>query len=307
MSTAGVLRLARVSRTVSDLALAIAFYQDALDFCVVDGAARDGRAWGELFGIQGVSAQSATLQLGSQQLELVAFDPPGAPYPPQSHSSDLWFQHIAVVVSDMEAAYGRLCAHVFKPISEGGPQTLPPATGSVIAYKFRDPDGHPVELIQFPAGTGNAIWQTTPGLFLGIDHSAMDVANSDESVDFYTRLLGFRLARRSVNAGLAQQRLDGACEDLVEVIALHPDKPDPPHVELLCYRKPAGRPIPKHAQPSGITCDRLVLQVDALGEMTDTLHANNVEFISPGIVPGFGDQGAALVRDPTRHLLLLCG
>lgn len=307
MTAGRVLRLARVSRTVSDLARAVAFYQDALDFRVIDEVTHDGAAWGELFGIRGACGQSTTMRLGGQQLELVVFDPAGDPYPPRSHSADLWFQHIAVVVSDIDAAYARLHAHAFTPISEDGPQRLPPATGSVIAYKFRDPDGHPVELIQFPAGTGNAIWQTTRGLFLGIDHSAIDVANSDESVDFYTRLLGFRLGRRSFNSGPAQQRLDRASEDLVEVIALYTDTPGPPHVELLCYQKPAGQPLPEHAQPRDIACDRLVLEVDSLAKMVDNLHANHVEFISPGIVPGFGDQGATLLRDPTGHLLLLCG
>ena len=306
MTAARVLRLARVSRTVADLARTAAFYRDALDFRVINEATHDGPAWGQLFGIHGARGQSTTMQLGAQQLELIAFDPAGAPYPPHSQSADLWFQHIAIVVSDIDAAYSRRSAHAFTPISEGGPKCLPPATGSVIAYKFRDPDGHPLELIQFPAGTGNAMWQNTPGLFLGIDHSAIDVANSEESIDFYTRLLGFRVASRSVNSGGAQQRLDGASQDVVEVLALQPGLLEPPHVELLCYSKPVGRAISKTAKPNDIACDRLVLHVDELEKMVGTLRANRVEFLSPGMVAGFGDHDAALVRDPTGHLLLLC-
>ncbi|MEO7127367.1 MAG: hypothetical protein ABI040_00625, partial [Rhodoferax sp.] len=79
-----------------------------------------------------------------------------------------------------------------------------------------------------------------------------------------------------------------------------------PHVELLCYSKPVGRAISKTAQPNDIACDRLVLHVDELEKMIDTLRADRVEFLSPGIVAGFGDHDAALVRDPTGHLLLLC-
>ena len=40
-----------------------------------------------------------------------------------------------------------------------GPQLLPPSTGSVTAFKVRDPDGHPLELSYNPARveTGNLI------------------------------------------------------------------------------------------------------------------------------------------------------
>ena len=46
----------------------------------------------------------------------------------------------------------------WRPISEGGPQLLPPSNGAVRAFKFRDPDGHPLELIWFPPGQGRAVW-----------------------------------------------------------------------------------------------------------------------------------------------------
>ncbi len=34
----------------------------------------------------------------------------GSPYPPDSRSNDLWFQHLAIVVDDMDAAYAQLSA-----------------------------------------------------------------------------------------------------------------------------------------------------------------------------------------------------
>ena len=304
-SRGGVLCLLRISRTVPDLDQAAAFYREALDFRVID-AATPGAAWGELMGVAGARGASVRLRLGEQELELVAFDPPGNPYPADSGSADLWFQHAAIVVSDIGAACTRLRGHSFTPISEGGPQRLPPTSGSVIAYKFRDPHGHPLELIQFPPGTGDAAWQQKGCVFLGIDHSAIAVADIEQSIAFYTGALGFVIGSRSTNSGPAQQRLDRAFGALVDVVALQPATPGPPHVELLGYRQPIGRPIPRHARTNDVFADRLVLQVDGLTHLVDALRDANAEFVSPGIIALSGDRQGALVRDPTGHLLLLC-
>lgn len=305
MTAHPVLCLLRISRTVADLAQASAFYCDALGFHITHEPTFAGSAWGELIGVASTRAASMTLRLGAQEVELVAFDPHGKRYPPSSGSADLWFQHIAIVVSDMDAAYQKLCRYSFEPISVRGPQQLPPSSGSVIAYKFRDPDGHPLELIQFPAGSGSPVWQQKKALFLGIDHSAVDVGNLEQSIDFYTSALGFRVASRSVNSGLTQQRLDCAQEDVVDVVALQPVSAGPPHIELLAYRNPKGRRIPLDARSDDIFADRLVLQVGDLTCLSDSLHARNVEFVSPHVVTVSACHQAVLIRDPTGHLLLL--
>lgn len=306
MTIGGVQCLRRISRTVSDLDRAVAFHCDALDFRVIDEAVQNTAAWAALMGVAGAHARTVTLQLGAQELELVAFTPAGRPYPVISDAADLCFQHIAIVVSDMDAAYARLCRHAFTPISKDGPQPLPPSSGSVTAYKFRDPDGHPLELIQFPAGSDDPLWQQKDRVFLGIDHSAIDVADIDASVDFYTRLLGFAVASRTLNRGPAQQRLDRLRGDLVDVVALQPVSAGPPHVEFLGYREPRGRPASSATRSNDVVADRLVLQVDDLPALVEALRAENVEFVSPGIMAMQGGRQAALVRDPSGHCLLLC-
>ncbi len=305
MSAACVLRLLRISRTVSDLDRAVAFYRDALDFCVIDKVTHDDNAWRELMGIAGARGQSVTMRLGEQELELLAFDTAGDPYPSSSDSADLWFQHIAIVVSDIGAAYTRLCAYSLKPISERGPQRLPPTSGSVIAYKFRDPDGHPVELICFPVGTGNAIWQQKQGLFRGIDHSAIAVADMEHSIDFYTRLLGLRVSSHSTNSGSEQVRLDNALDVLVDIVALHPVIGGPPHVELLCYQWPVGRPIPKGAKSNDVISDRFIFQVQNLSQVIAMLKTENVAFISGRIVTLPDGQRGVQIEDPTGHHVIL--
>lgn len=303
MSMGHDVRLIRMARTSQHLATAVAFYRDTLDFTVCDERSIEDRSWAALMEIPGGRGQSVLMRLGAQELELVRFDPPGRPYPPGSSATDLWFQHLAIVVSDMDAACRRLGARSGIAISHGGPQTLPPNTGSVTAFKFRDPDGHPLELIQFPPGTGAPEWQDETALFLGIDHSAISVADTPESVRFYSEGLAWQVTSHSVNAGPSQDRLDGVEGDIVDVTALQPAVPGPPHLELLGYKHPRGRPLPVPAHPNDVSADRLVLAVHHLAPLLQRL----------AVLRGTGSPepvetpGAALVRDPSGHLLLLCG
>ena len=123
------------------------------------------------------------------------------------------------------------------PISRGEPVTLPQSCGGVTAVKFRDPEGHPLELLKFPAGS-NSSWQGRG--MMGIDHSAISIADLAASRRFYEEH-GLAEGKRTLNQGPAQVALDGL--DGVEVDVLPMNPPDkPPHVELLGYRQPAGRP-----------------------------------------------------------------
>jgi catechol 2,3-dioxygenase-like lactoylglutathione lyase family enzyme len=299
-------RLLRISLTVAGLARAEAFYRDTLGFVRVALGSVDP-AWLRLLGVEGAAAQAMRMRLGAQELELLAFDPPGRPYPPGSTASDAWFQHVAIVVSDMAAAWARLQGAPVTPITSGGPQRLPPNTGSVIAFKFRDPDGHPLELIQFPAGTGDPVWQhpAAGAVFLGIDHSAIVVADIARSTEFYLRLPGLSVLSRSLNHGPEQRRLDGMSRDVVDVVSLRPALTGTPHVELLGYRVPAPGQAAAPAPVRDIAAARLVLRVEGLSALVASLRAAGVRFTSPGLVP-LGDGGrAALVRDPDGHHLLL--
>ena len=80
------------------------------------------------------------------------------------------------VTSDAARAWERARDCGARLISRGGPVTLPPSAGEITAVKFRDPEGHPLELIEFPNGS-SAVW-SGEGM-LGIDHSAIGVADVD--------------------------------------------------------------------------------------------------------------------------------
>ncbi len=238
-----VARLRRIALNVADLFVSARFFQDALGF-----EAEPGREAGaetcRLFGVRGL--RTLRLRLGAQEIELAQFDPPGQPYPPGATAADLVFQHFAIVTPDIAASYRRLSPLLPAAISRDGPVHLPYRSGGVTAYKFRDPDGHPLELIQFP--------QPRPP---GIDHSALSVAQVERSIAFYAAL-GFATISRQVNTGAEQDRLDGLDGAVVDVVALAP-RADTPHVELLGYRHPAGRPAGEDG-PTAIAATRLMLE-----------------------------------------------
>jgi catechol 2,3-dioxygenase-like lactoylglutathione lyase family enzyme len=236
MPRAQIQRLASFGLTTPDAHQLSRFYARALDFRVLGTERRAGSDFERLTGVAG-GASLITLGLGDEVVELQQFDRPGRPYPDSAVSSDLYFQHFAIVVADIQIAYQRLVsAGGWTAISADGPQRLPASSGGVTAFKFRDPDGHPLELLAFPDGRMPGHWQARSrgNLFLGIDHSAISVANSAASVAFYERF-GLRVAAHSLNTGPEQNRLDALSHAQVEVTALEPAQTTP-HLELLCYR-----------------------------------------------------------------------
>jgi catechol 2,3-dioxygenase-like lactoylglutathione lyase family enzyme len=274
-------RILRVSRVVSDLGRAEAFYRDGLGFRTTARRHADEATLAAL-GLGNDDAEEVVMRLGAQEITLVRFSLQGRPYPPGSGSDDLWFQHLAIVVNDMDAAYAHLSSHTgWHPISEAGPQLLPPSNGAVRAFKFRDPDGHPLELIWFPPDQGRPAWHrdASDGPFLGIDHSALSIASTARSLGFY-RALGLRVSDRSLNHGPAQARLDGLPGARVRVTGLRPASATGPGLELLGYQPP-GRAAGV-TFPNDVVTDWVTLAVSP----------------SPGTVP-------CAVRDPDGHRLVL--
>ncbi len=196
------------------------------------------------------------LHLGAQRLDLDCFDAPGCPYPQGATAADLCFQHFAIVTDDAEIAWKRVQALGAVPISAGGPVLLPPATGVAAVIKFRDPDGHPLELLQYPQTSGRS-WTGTH--LLGIDHSAISVCDVRASRRFY-EALGLSVRGPTLNQGPTQAALDGLPEAEVDVVPMLPQR-DTPHLELLGYRRPQGRPVGR-LEANDVAATRIVWAAD---------------------------------------------
>jgi len=239
--------------TSADAAGLARFYRE-LGFAADDGGpvAREEM---KLLGLEGGGIRVA-LRLGEQRIDLESFEAPGRPYPLDSSAADLCFQHLALVTDDAAAAWARVAALGAIPISTGGPVKLPPSTGVAAAVKFRDPEGHPLELLQFlPQSSGR--WRGT-GL-LGIDHSAISVSDASASRGFY-EALGLSLRGPTLNRGPTQMALDALPNVEVDVLPMLP-RQAPPHLELLAYRNPSGRPA-RRLQANDIAATRTVWAAD---------------------------------------------
>jgi catechol 2,3-dioxygenase-like lactoylglutathione lyase family enzyme len=302
-----VTELISVDLTMTDLAGTADFYRDGLGLDVGPEHTIDDPARNRLLGLaEGTTARAVDVKLGQHVIKLVAFDPPCRPYPAARASNDQWFEHLALVTDDIAPVWQRLKGVSPSEITAGAPVLLPPSTGSVTAFKFRDPEGHPLELIFFPRGTGAPIWQRTTGTgILGFDHTAISVMDVDRSVAFYVGLLGFHVAGRSLNQGPEQDHLDGLAGCEVDVVALAPASVATPHVELLHYRTPPGRVLNSEIQANDVASARQFHRVDDLPSLVGRLEAAGVVFVSPGIVTLIDGGKAVAIRDPDGHMIVL--
>ncbi len=277
----------------------------AFGFALLDRVPKDDPDFAELIGLAAGQARTMTMRLGDEIVTLAQVAPAGRPYPDAVPGDDPLFQHFAIVVSDMAAAYAALRAiGGWTPISMDGPQTLPPSSGGVTAYKFRDPEGHPLELLGFPAGAVPAHWANQAGHpCRGIDHSAISVANTERSVAFYTGL-GLRRVATSLNSGIEQERLDGVASPVVEVTALAPAAQSTPHVELLCYRGHFARnqsPVQSFAHANDVAATQLVFNVASVAGC-DALVAS-YGLLSRPVTSLAGS--VRVLRDPDGHFIRL--
>jgi catechol 2,3-dioxygenase-like lactoylglutathione lyase family enzyme len=307
-----VSRVDSIGITVSDMDRALAFYTGVLPFEVVSETEVQGDAYEHLFGVFGMRARIARLRLGEEEIELIDYlAPEGRPIPVDSRSNDEWFQHIAMIVSDMDAAYGLLRQHNVQHASTG-PQTLPdwnPNAGGIKAFYFKDPDAHNLEILQFPPDKGAARWHAADGpLFLGIDHSAIVVRDTAPSLEFFHDALGLQVRGTSENYGIEQERLNnvfGARLIITSLGALAG-----PAVEFLDYLAPAsGRPTPVDTQANDLWHWQIRMETADLDALENTLREAGAAFVSPGIVDMPDDAlalgRALMVRSPDGHALLL--
>src|SRR6266545_3017789 len=183
-----------IGMTVSDMDASIDFYSRVLSFEKVSDVEVTGEDYERLQGVFGLRMRVVRMKLGDEFIELTEYlTPRGRPVPVDSRSNDRWFQHVAIITSDMDRAYEWLRKNKVQHASTGPqklPETIKPAAG-IRAFYFKDPDEHALEVLQFPADKGAAKWhQPSDKLFLGVDHTAIVVSDTDASLRFYRDTLG---------------------------------------------------------------------------------------------------------------------
>lgn len=308
---AAVREVGAIGLTVNDLGRELNFYTNTLPFELVSISETSGKEQDALLGLKNVKLRIATLKLGEERITLTEhLGKKGLPIPPDSRSHDRWFQHIAIVVSDMDKAYARLLAHKVAHVSTA-PQTLPEwnkDAGGIKAFYFRDPEDHVLEVIWFPAGKGNPKWQPAgradqeigAPIFLGIDHTAIVVSDTDKSLAFYRDQLGFKVAGGAHNYGTEQERLNQVFGARLRITALKAERG--PGIEFLEYiAPPGGRDLPADAKANDLVFWNTQLVVDDLPQEASVMRQHGGRFVSK---PGTNPQ-AQIIRDPDGHALQL--
>jgi len=297
-----------IGMTVSDMDRAVAFYAGVLSFEKFSDVEVIGREYEHLQGVFGLRMRVVRLRLGDESIELTEYlAPKGRPIPVDSRSHDRWFQHVAIIVSDMDRAYQWLRQHKVEHASSG-PQRLPdwnPNGGGIRAFYFKDPDGHPLEILQFPPGKGDPKWhRPTERLFLGIDHTAIVVGDTDASLRLYRDVLGLKVVGESENYGTEQEHLNNVFGARLRITTLR--AASGPGVELLEYLTPRdGRPTPADKRASDIMHWQTTLASQRIDMSLRSILSNKFALISPGVVSmterSLGFARGLLVQDPDGH------
>jgi catechol 2,3-dioxygenase-like lactoylglutathione lyase family enzyme len=297
-----------VGMTVSDIDRSVEFFSKVLSFEKVSDIEVAGSEYERLQGVFGARMRIVRMRLGGEVVELTEYlAPKGRPIPLDSRSNDQWFQHIAIVVSDMDKAYQQLRANKVQHTSTG-PQRIPDwneAAAGIKAFYFKGPDGQNLELIYFPPGKGDPKWQQTNGrLFLGIDHTAIAVSDTDRSLKFYQDILGMKLAGESENYGTEQEHLNNVFGSRVRISGLRAQSG--PGVEFLEYLVPRdGRPTPPDTRSNDLWHWQTSLRVGSAEAAAEKLRVGRARFVSPGVatIPdrALRINKAFLVRDPDGH------
>jgi catechol 2,3-dioxygenase-like lactoylglutathione lyase family enzyme len=307
-----VQKVESVGFTVSEMDKAIDFYTRVLPFEKVS----EREVWGDDFehlsGVFGARARVVRLRLGNETLELTEYlNSGGRPIPVDSRSNDRWFQHIAIIVSDMDKAFDVLRKNKVR-FASTAPQTLPPtipAAAGIRAFYFKDFDNHVLEILQFPADKGAAKWRALAKdknkLFLGIDHTAIVVGDTDASLKFYRDVLGLAVAGESLNFGTEQEHLNNVFGARLRITGLR-TKEDGIAVEFLEYLAPHdGKPFPPNTRSSDLWHWQTSFVVQKPEDLSALLRAARFDFISSGSVnfpqSTYGFENAFLVRDADGH------
>src|SRR6266852_1342228 len=301
-----------VGMTVSDMDRSVDFFSNILSFEKVSDVEVAGEDYEHLEGLFGLRMRVVRMRLGEEFITLTEYlAPRGRPIPVDSRSNDHWFQHIAIITSDMDKAYTWLRQNKVEHASSG-PQRLPDwnknASG-IKAFYFHDPDGHNLEILEFPAGKGDAKWhRPSDRLFLGIDHTAIVVSDTEASLKFYRDVLGMRIVGESENYGTEQEHLNNVFGARLRITNLHAAAG--PGIEFLEYLTPRdGRPLPADEHANDLMHWQTKLMTGDTAAAAQQVRAGTFAFVSSGTVTlpevTLGFKKGFLLRDPDGHVMQL--
>jgi catechol 2,3-dioxygenase-like lactoylglutathione lyase family enzyme len=308
---AQIKKVGAIGITVKDMDRSVKFYQDVLGFKIISDNEYSGADYEKLNGVFGLNIRVVRMQLGEETIELTDYlTAGGRSIPEDQKSNDLFFQHIAIVVSDMEKAFEQLKKYHVEFVSTA-PQTLPVtnvAAAGIKAFYFHDIDNHNLELIYFPRGKGNPKWQSSDNrIFLGIDHTAIGVSSTANSQKFYQDILGIERKGDSWNFGTEQEHLNNIEGANLHITGFRAN--EGPGVEFLQYLKPGpGKKYPADTRADDIWFWQTTLLTSDATALYNKLKTAGYTFISKELVDIHSNgihTKSFIVKDPDGHAMLI--
>ncbi|MGH7854396.1 MAG: VOC family protein [Candidatus Binatia bacterium] len=297
-----------IGMAVADMDRSMEFFNKVLTFEKASDVEVHGSEYETLQGVFGLRMRVVRMKLGDEMIELTQYlAPEGRPIPAGWRSNDHSFQHIAIVVSDMDKAYQHLRAHKARHASTG-PQTIPAsikAAAGIRAFYFKDPDGHHLEIIYFPPGKADPRWQRNGDrLFLGIDHTAIVVSSTQNGLSFHRDVLGLKFDGESMNHGTEHEHLNNVAGARLRITGLRAQTG--PGIEFLEYLAPRdGRPAPKDTRANDIWHWQTTLLTADSKAAAQKLRATRGQVVSPNVAKlpdnSLGFTKGFLARDPDGH------
>ena len=143
-----------VTVRVSDIDRSLAFYRDGLGLRVLFDRVLDGPGLEALTGAPGARGRMVGLLVpgaGKVSIELLCFEsPPSGRPPPGSFTG---YGNVSLAVDDLDAAHAACVGRGLRPLQP------PVSIAGVRMFFLADPDGTPIEIIEFPGGsTTSAAW-----------------------------------------------------------------------------------------------------------------------------------------------------
>ncbi len=131
---------------VSDMDRSLAFYRDLLGFDVVFDVELEGPSLEAVTGTTGAKGRMVGGLVGGVVVELLALGVTGAATP----GPHLGYTNMSFSVEDLDGTHRRLVDLGYQPAQ------APVDVGGVRMFFVLDPDGTPIELIEYPHGERNS-------------------------------------------------------------------------------------------------------------------------------------------------------
>ena len=150
-----VLGFSHVCVAVSDADRSLKFYRELLGMDVFFDVALDGDSMEAVTGEAGAKGRMVGGLLGGTVVELLEFSHRQLEPPDRAR---LGYTNISLSVADLDATYDQVTAAGYKPVQ------APVEIGGVRMFFLLDPDGTPIEFVEYPNGerTSEEMWRPRP-------------------------------------------------------------------------------------------------------------------------------------------------